>query len=127
MHPIPLAHTNHPPLASSQLEVNLEGHLTVATLARALQPLNDALTSLPKNVKVVFDCRNMTGYDREARHRFVEWHRTHLPSTARIAIITNNVLWHLVISTMALAAARTMRPFSDKPAAYRWLSDGSER
>jgi hypothetical protein len=106
----------------SYTEVTLRDHLTVSQLSQALEPLRIHLETHPAAVQLLFDCRTMTGYDRAARQLFVEWHRNHMPSNARIAIVVAHPLWHLVISTMALASGRAMRPFSDKHSALVWLA-----
>ena len=66
------------------------------------------------------DCSAMTGYDTEARVAFVDWARSNRKRLARIAIVTNNALWHMVISAMRLASSTEMKAFSDVGPARAW-------
>lgn len=103
------------------IEVALDGHLTVAALTAALHPVRDRVSLSPGGVRLLFDCRTMRGYDREARQLFVDWHRECSARVVRIAVVTENPLWPLVVSAMALASHREMKAFSNKEAAMRWL------
>lgn len=90
------------------------GHLSQESLAAALAPC-------PVDVaRVLFDCTNMTGYDLATRHSFVEWNRAR-PKLERVAIITDNALWHMVVGAMSLASGRTMRCFASLEAGQAWL------
>ena len=106
---------------STPVEVVLRGHLTAATLTEALHPVGEKLRGQPGSACLLFDCRTMTGYDREARQMFVDWHRGSAAHVLRIAIVTDNPLWPLVVSTMALATGKQMKAFSIKQAALNWL------
>ena len=64
----------------------------------------------------------MTGYDREAREEFVAWHRQSASHVVRVAVVTENMLWHLVVSAMALASGKAMKPFDSMAAAQNWLN-----
>lgn len=75
--------------------------------------------------ELVFDCTAMTGYDREARKAFVDWHRAMAKHISRIAIVTVNPLWDLVIAAMALASATRMQSFRNRSAALNWLGEVS--
>jgi hypothetical protein len=70
---------------------------------------------------LLVDCNEMTGYDAEARERFVEWTRAHTDQIHCFAIVTSNTLWHMVISAMSLASRKVMRPFASPIAARTWL------
>jgi hypothetical protein len=116
--PIPEPH----PMQPVPFEVILQGHLTAASLAQALGPVQDRIGARTENLRLLFDCRTMTGYDREARELFVNWHRRCSARGCRIAILLENPLWHLVVAAMALASGKQMKSFSDRPSAIGWLS-----
>lgn len=67
----------------------------------------------------LIDCRAMTDYELAARHAFVEWLKRSKP--AKVAIVTDRELWHLVIRTMSLASGVPLMPFADERAARDWL------
>ncbi len=104
------------------LEIRLTGHLTAPDLEAAFARLAPRLRAATTTYGLVVDCAEMTGYDAEARERFVEWNRAHHAQIARIAIVTQNRLWHMVISAMSLATSQPMRPFDDRDAARAWLA-----
>ena len=56
----------------------------------------------------------MTGYEPGARGVFVEWNRANRGRVRRVAILTDNLLWRMVISVMSLAATVDMKPFGDR-------------
>lgn len=92
-----------------------------AQLDTALELLETKIARQPA-FDVVFDCSGMTGYTPDARGRFVDWHRAHRASIGRVAIVTENTLWHMVVATMSLASGRSMRCFQSVEAALRWVS-----
>ncbi len=99
--------------------VVLRGRLTPFGLLDALSEL-----SLEGDLgALIFDCREMTDYEPEARELFVRWHRTHRGRIGAVAIVTDRPLWHLVISAMALASGQTMKAFSDLEDARRWVGE----
>ncbi|MBI5494909.1 MAG: STAS/SEC14 domain-containing protein [Deltaproteobacteria bacterium] len=102
--------------------ITLEGNLSAGSLSDALKPLGARLEEPAAKVSVVFDVRTMTGYDVDARHAFVDWHRRHKDRVRAVAIVTDNSMWHVVISAMSLASGQQMKPFSDPSAAQEWLS-----
>lgn len=103
------------------IEVAFVGQLTLQQLSDALASVRAKLSACSGPIHLVFDCSRMTGYDREARQAFVNWHRDSAARIDRIAIVTANPLWHLVVSAMALATGKHMKPFADKHAAKNWL------
>jgi hypothetical protein len=101
--------------------VTLTGHLTVNQLTAALTPVvsrTDQTTEVP----LLFDCLHMTGYDTEARERFVEWHKKQGKQITRVAILTTNPIWSVVIAAMALASGHSMKAFSRRAEAESWLT-----
>lgn len=107
------------PLAPQEVPtVTLEGHLEAGWLKDTLESLQ-----LPSGMGLLVDCSRMTSYEREARTFFVDWHREHRKVISAVAIVTNNMLYRMIISTMALASGQTMRAFDDTGAARHWLID----
>lgn len=113
-------------LLASIHRVRLEGHLTREVLERELEKVAPAVPSqrAPTGSRragglVLLDCTRMTDYDLEARHAFVAWLKGSLP--AKVAILTDRELWHLVIRTMSLASGVPLMPFADERAAREWL------
>jgi hypothetical protein len=103
--------------------VQLTGHLTVSSLERALAPVLRQVLGAALHANLLFDCQTMTGYDKAARERFIDWHRTSRGHLGRVGIVTRNSLWYVVISAMSLASGHPMKAFSSIDAAERWLSE----
>ncbi len=97
--------------------VRLVGHLTADALQRALMAQRSSTTPGP----LLVDCREMTGYDLEARHVFVEWNKRNAALVTRVAIVTTNTVWLMVISAMSLASGRAMKAFDTVEGALAWL------
>jgi MFS superfamily sulfate permease-like transporter len=104
--------------------IKFDGHLTLAFCEQELAGVTTRLQADAANTELLFDCRTMTGYDAEARTRFVEWHKQHRERLGRVAIVTDNPLWHVVISAMSLAARHQMQSFTTRVAAETWLRNG---
>jgi len=104
----------------AHITLTLRGHLTLDELERELAATRD---QLGHRRSVVVDCREMSGYDTDARERFVTWHREHRHQIPRVAIVTENRLWHLVVATMGLASGQRMKPFTTLAAASEWLRE----
>lgn len=73
-------------------------------------------------VALLVDCSRMTGYDADARALFVAWNGDHKQHIERVAIITENGLWHVVVSAMSLASGRKMKAFSARDDAVAWAT-----
>ncbi len=97
----------------------LVGHLSRADLQTGLAPITAAIERGTCRALLV-DCRKMTGYDADARALFVEWNAAKRHHLRRVAVVTENTLWWMVIATMALASRQKMKPFSDVDDAWRW-------
>lgn len=110
-----------PCVSSVAVEVHLEGHLSRDALERALERVVPHLSRAAGLAGLFIDCRGMTDYDLDARHAFVEWNRKWRPRVRRVAIVTSNRLYHMVIGGMALASGQAMRAFADADAARGWL------
>jgi SpoIIAA-like len=100
--------------------VVLVGQLDRLQLERALTPVSDALRS--GRCGLLVDCREMTGYTSEARSFFVDWNSAHRARVTRVAILTDNMLWHMIIAAMSLASGQSMKAFADAYAARAWLA-----
>ncbi len=72
-------------------------------------------------ISLLIDCRQMSGYDVEARSAFVAWNKRWRSRLHRVAILTENRLWHVLVSAMALASGQEMRAFFGRSDAERWL------
>jgi hypothetical protein len=101
------------------VRLTLTGHLTVETLSEWLGPVE---AGLPEDgqAPLVVDATEMTGYDAEARNLFVRRMIALRPRLGRIAIITGNPLWHMVIATMRLTTGTEMRAFETVSEGRAW-------
>ncbi len=107
---------------SGIVTLDLSNHLTAPALATMLAPLTERLRRDAQALRLLLDCRTMTGYDGEARAHFVEWNTAHRRRVERVAVVTGNTLWHMVVSAMSLASRQEMRAFSELDPARSWLS-----
>jgi len=100
----------------------LVAHLTEASLTAALQPISQRLEQSTTRAGLVVDCLQMTGYDAAARALFVDWNKAHRDRLYAIGIVTRNLMWHVVISSMALASGQKMKAFVSVHDAETWLA-----
>jgi hypothetical protein len=105
---------------SRVLTLNLRGHLTKAALERELLSLEPDLTN-GSNRAVLVDCTAMQAYDLDARSTFTQWLSRHRARLSRVAIVTPNTMWHLVVSAMALASRTRLKAFMTLDEARHWL------
>ena len=103
-------------------EVRLQGHLTDASLRQAL-PSVDIVGAPADGIGVLIDALPMTGYDLDARSAFVDWAKQTRGKVRRIAIVTSNPLWRVVINGMGLATRQPIRPFDARAEAELWLNE----
>lgn len=101
--------------------VALEGHLTGGALEAQLVGL---LTSA-RPVALLVDASRMRGYEQSARDAFVRWIVRHRPRLARVAIVTDNVLWRTVVFGMSAASGQPMGAFATRAEAERYLRGGT--
>ena len=113
--------SDHPPSdrpkkAVARHRIELVGVLTRAQLEAAIA---GARVEGAKPDAIVVDCRKMIDYELDARHAFVAWIREVKPK--RVAILTDRVLWRMVISGMSLASKVPMQWFATEAEAETWL------
>jgi hypothetical protein len=97
--------------------VKLEGVLSAAGLAQSLGAVD--LSS----DRMLVDVLEMTDYQPEARELFVDWHKRHRSQLSKVAIVTSNAFWRVVVSAMALASGQHMKAFDARRAAEAWLDE----
>lgn len=106
----------------------LVGHLTRAALDRSFDELSKARGGRTGGFNLLVDALAMTDYDTDARSRFVEWNAAHKKQIHRVAIVTEKVLWHMVVAAMSVASGQKMRAFSTVDEALGWMeSEGQAR
>ncbi len=105
-----------------RVDVTLTGHLTREVLAQALDGATGRLGDGFHQVALIVDCRSMTGYDADARALFVSWNARFRSRIDRVAVITEKVLWHMVVAAMAIASSQRMKAFDRVEKAEAWLS-----
>ena len=118
-----LVFVNMPP----PIRVDLVGHLTRHSLAVALDRATSSIAGESQPVALLVDCRQMSGYDADARALFVSWNSSHRSRVRRVAILTSNPVWHMVIAAMAVASGQKMKAFTHPDAAGAWLQADGRR
>ena len=108
------------------IEVSLRGHLTSDALVSELAKTTKLIGASSGRVGLIVDCTCMTGYELGARTVFVEWNRANRDRVRRVAILTNNSMWRMVISVMSLASSTDMKPFDGRDEAIAWLDSQAE-
>lgn len=98
----------------------LEGKFTVEQ-GTALFRACEAAMAADERIHIVLDCRTMVSYTAEARGAFVDWMLAHRDRLYRVAIVTEKTVWHMVVSTMAIAARIPMKAFSSIDEAVEWI------
>jgi hypothetical protein len=73
-------------------------------------------------VALIVNCRTMTGYDADARALFVSWNARFRSRINRVAVLTEKILWHMVVGAMAVASGQRMKAFDSLEAADEWLN-----
>ena len=89
-----------------RIHIELSGHLTAEALSAKLVEADAKLAQVTLPADAIFDCRQMHGYDLAARVGFSEWNREQADRLRKVVIITDRLLWRVVVSAMALAARR---------------------
>ncbi len=102
------------------LRVTFSGHLTAHEVTVALRDIERKAEGDAAMLLVV-DCSEMSGYDAEARARFVDWHRATRDRIGAVGVVTENLLWPMVVRAMSMASGVEMRAFDRVDAAEDWL------
>ena len=109
------------PSSAPRVQLILAGHLTEAALAVGLDRADQEIRAAKCRAALIVNCLTMTSYDSAARALFVSWNSRHKSSFLCVAVITKNMLWHMVISSMSLASGQKMKPFNDLTDAEPWI------
>lgn len=116
------------PLAKPvQIHLRLDGHLSEAVLLTELNRADHELLNATQQPVLVVECLTMTGYDSAARSLFVEWNSRQKSKFICVVVVTANKLWHMVVSSMALASSQRMKAFSSLAAAETWIFEQASR
>lgn len=110
---------------SSPVEIQLTGHLTAAALHDLLKQASQSIP-MRGQTALVIDCLGMTGYDSDARSLFVGWNSDHKKRISRVAVITEKVLWHVVVSAMSLASRQRIKAFHARDEGLSWAADAAD-
>jgi MFS superfamily sulfate permease-like transporter len=114
---------SEPSEPSEPIIARLVGHLTRAQLEQVLAEVAEQLRER-EHTPVLLDCSAMDGYDLDARHAFVDWNKHWKAHVSRVAIVTSNRLYHVVIATMSLASGQAMKGFAEREQALGWARNG---
>lgn len=105
------------------LQITFEGHLTKAQVQQEFNKIEAELEKTEEPQSLVVDCSKMTGYESAARTAFVDWNKRWRSKLGRVAIVTDNVLWHMVIKMMAKVSSQDMKEFVDINQAIKWAQE----
>ena len=105
------------------LQISLRGHLTRNQLEQAFDSIEADLESSTSPLNLIVDCSSMTGYDMAARSTFIEWNKKWRRSINKVAIVTENTLFHMVIRIMAKVTSQQMKYFTDLGSAVEWAQE----
>ena len=102
------------------LQITFEGHLTKAQVHEAFAQIETDLEGSTSPPGLIVDCSRMTGYDSDARSAFIEMNKKWRKKVRRVAIVTDNILWHMVIKMMSKVSSQEMREFTNVNEAQDW-------
>ncbi len=103
------------------VSVRLLGTVSEHGVYESVQRAEETLDRLGR-ARLMIDCRRVEGYEGDSRDRIVKWARSQRDRVDRVAIVTDNVLWQMVLRTSSLASRQSMRGFTDIEDAFDWLS-----
>jgi hypothetical protein len=106
-----------------QIHLRLAGHLSESALVAELNRADHELLGLQQAPILLVNCLTMTGYDSAARGLFISWNSRQKKKFLCVAIITENKLWHMLVSSMALASGQKMRAFHSLAQAAPWMTE----
>ncbi len=106
---------------SRVVSVRLKETVTSSDIYAAVERAEGTLDRLGR-ARLMIDCRRVDEYEGDARDRIIKWARTQRDRVDRVAVVTDNVLWQMVLRTSSLASRQSMRGFTDIEDAFDWLS-----
>ena len=111
------------PARGPVIAIELVGHLSADALESRLAPVRKQLAEADPDQRacLLVDAQRMTDYDHAARELFVRFGADHRKRVQRVAIVTDNKLWLMVIAAMSLASGQSMRGFATRELASDWL------
>lgn len=101
------------------VQVSLERHCTPEVAARALNEAGESFAH-DSPVGVIIDMLGVSIYEMASRSIFVEWANANKAFIHRIAAVTGNAAWHIIISTMNSDIDVEMCPFYVIEDAEKW-------
>jgi len=105
---------------SRVVSMRLKETVSEEDVSRSVERAEETLDRLGR-ARLMVDCRRVDGYEGDARDRIVKWARTQRDRVDRVAVVTDNVLWQMVLRTSSLASRQSMRGFTDIEDAFDWL------
>lgn len=112
------------PRSAPVVVMRLSGFLDAAQVQSAMAEADARLDGLGAG-RLLVDCLAMDDYEAEARRLFTEWNARNKGRVERVAVVTDKLLWHMVVSTIGLASSQTMKAFSDIDEAHLWLTQAN--
>ncbi|MBO6936747.1 MAG: STAS/SEC14 domain-containing protein [Deltaproteobacteria bacterium] len=109
------------PQSAPVVMMRLVGFLDAEQVRKATTTASEQLDRLGLG-RLLVDCSRMDDYEGEARRLFTEWNAKNKHRVQGVAVVTDKLLWHMVVSTIGLASSQTMKAFSDIDEAYGWLA-----
>lgn len=103
------------------VSVRLLGVIGEQGVHESVQRAEETLDRLGR-ARLLIDSRRVERYEGEARDRIVRWARSQRDRVDRVAIVTDNVLWQMVLRTSSLSSSQAMRGFTDIEDAFDWVS-----
>lgn len=100
--------------------IRLVGLLTPSTLHAELERGLGEGREPGQPASLVMDCQDMTDYELGCRELLVSWAHGHRALLARIAVVTDRPLWHMVVYAMAVSSGLEIRPFAQLEDAIEW-------
>jgi len=99
---------------SAAIVMVLQGHLTRSSLLTVFADAGPQIDRAACERCLIVDCLTMTGYDPDARSEFVRWVRERKPLLRCVAIVTDKVLWRMVVGAMGLASQVPTQAFDTR-------------
>lgn len=111
------------PARDAVIAIELVGYLSAESLESRLAPVREQLAdvAIAQRACLLVDAQRMTDYDPAASALFVRFGADQRKRLRRVAIVTNNKLWLMVIAAMSLASGQSMRGFATRELASAWL------